>query len=47
MSAFFELDMDSGIANLELQLSKEPVIGKWAIEATIEVNVLTMLSSGV
>ena len=27
-----------GIANVDLQLSKEPVLGKWLIKATVEVQ---------
>ncbi len=27
-----------GIANVALQLSKEPVLGKWLIKATVEVQ---------
>ena len=33
-----------GIANVDLQLSKEPVLGKWLIKANVEVQYMTYIT---
>ena len=34
----------TGMAEFELQLSKEPIVGKWLIKATIEVLLMLHFS---